>query len=52
MGREPGEGGVGAVSPSFLPDLKRLAQLPAPVLVVLLRVIDELETLGLLNQLL
>jgi len=32
--------------------LQRLAQFPAPVLAVLLHVLDELETLGLLNQLL
>ncbi len=51
-GREPGEGGGGAVPPSLLPGLQRLAQLPAPVLVVLVHVLDELETLGFLNQLL
>jgi len=51
-GREPGEGGGGAVPPSLLPGLQRLAQFPAPVLAVLLHVLDELETLGLLNQLL
>jgi len=49
-GREPREGGTGAVGLSLLPGLKRLAQLPAPVLGVLLHMIDELETLGFLSQ--
>src|SRR5262245_51775067 len=39
------------VSPSSLAALRRLAQLPAPVVLVLLRVIDELDGLGIWNQL-
>ena len=39
------------VSPSSLSALRRLAQLPAPVVLVLLRVIDELDGLGIWNQL-
>jgi transcriptional regulator with XRE-family HTH domain len=37
-------------SPSSLGALRRLAQLPTPVVLVLLRVVDELDRLGLWNQ--
>src|SRR5262245_20502753 len=42
----------GGASPSSLAGLRRLAQLPTPVILVLLHVIDELETLGIWEQLL
>ena len=41
------QGGV----PSSLGALRRLAQLPPPVVLVLLRVVEELDGLGLWNQL-
>jgi transcriptional regulator with XRE-family HTH domain len=39
------------VSPSSLDALRRLAQLPTPVVLVLLRVVEELDGLGLWKQL-
>jgi transcriptional regulator with XRE-family HTH domain len=50
-GREVRSGAAGAAYPSSLGTLRRLAQLPAPVVLVLLRVVDELETLGIWEQL-
>ena len=38
-------------APSSLGALRRLAQLPTPVVLVLLRVVDEIDALGLWNQL-
>jgi len=38
-------------SPSSLVALRRLAQLPTPVVLVLLRVVEELDMLGIWNQL-
>lgn len=50
-GREARGGGEGtAPSLPALAVLKRLTQLPVPVVLVLLRVIDELDALGILNQ--
>jgi transcriptional regulator with XRE-family HTH domain len=46
-GREVWSGEAGGVSPSSLAALRRLAQLPMPVILVLVRVVDELETLGI-----
>ena len=51
-GREVRGGEEQGASPSSLDALRRLAQLPTPVLLVLLRVVDELDVLGLWNQLL
>ena len=51
-GREVRGGEEGWASPSSLAALRRLAQLPIPVILVLFRVVDELETLGLWEQLL
>src|SRR4029453_9901806 len=42
---------AGGTDPSSLAGLRRLAQLPTPVILVLLRVIDELETLGIWEHL-
>ena len=47
-GREARGGEMGAVSPASRLVLQRFAELPLPVLVVLLRVIDELGALGIL----
>ena len=38
-------------SPSSTAALQRLSQLPTPVVLVLLRVVDELDRLGIWNQL-
>jgi len=51
-GREARGGEAGAVSPASRVVLQRFAQLPTPVLLVLLRVIDELGVLGILDQVL
>ena len=50
-GREVRRGEAGGTDPSSRAVLRRLAQLPVPVILVLLRVIDELETLGIWEQL-
>lgn len=49
-GREAQAGGERSAQPSSLSALRRIAQLPAPVTLVLLRVIDELDRLGILDQ--
>jgi hypothetical protein len=46
-GREVRSGEEQGMSPSSLGALRRLAQLPTPVVLVLLRVIDELDGLGI-----
>ena len=51
-GREVRGGEAGGTDPSYLAGLRRLVQLPLPVILVLLRVVDELETLGIWQQLL
>jgi transcriptional regulator with XRE-family HTH domain len=51
-GREVRGGEAGGTDPASLAGLRRLAQLPVPVVLVLLRVIDELEALGIWEQLL
>jgi transcriptional regulator with XRE-family HTH domain len=50
-GREVRGGEERGASPSSLGALRRLAQLPTPVVLVLLRVVDELDRLGIWNQL-
>src|SRR5215475_15839044 len=50
-GREGRGGEERGASPSSLGALRRLAQLPTPVVLVLLRVVEELDSLGLWNQL-
>ena len=50
-GREVRGGEERGASPSSLAALRRLAQLPAPAVLVLLRVVDELDMLGIWNQL-
>lgn len=50
-GREVRGGEERAASPSSLNALRRLGQLPTPVLLVLLRVVDEIDRLGIWNQL-
>jgi transcriptional regulator with XRE-family HTH domain len=50
-GREVRGGEEQGGSPSSLSALRRLAQLPPPVVLVLLRVVEELDGLGLWNQL-
>src|SRR5262247_314398 len=50
-GREVRGAEAGGASPSSLAALRRLAQLPTPVILVLVRVVDELETLGIWKQL-
>ena len=50
-GREMRGGEERGASPSSLGALRRLAQLPIPVVLVLLRVVDELDRLGIWNQL-
>jgi transcriptional regulator with XRE-family HTH domain len=49
-GREVRGGAERGVSPSSLGALRRLAQLPTPVVLVLLRVVEELDGLGIWNQ--
>ena len=49
-GREARGGEEHGSSPSSLDALRRLAQLPTPVVLVLLRVVEELDGLGLWNQ--
>src|SRR5438132_680636 len=48
-GREGQGGHAGATQPSFQEFLRRLAQVPTPVLLVLLRVIEEVEALGIFD---
>ena len=50
-GREGRGGEERGVSPNSLGALRRLAQLPTPVVLVLLRVVEELDGLGIWNQL-
>ena len=50
-GREVRDGEAREASPSSLGVLQRLAELPTPVVLVLLRVVDELDRLGIWNQL-
>ena len=50
-GREVRGGEEQGGAPSSLGALRRLAQLPTPVVLVLLRVVEELDGLGLWNQL-
>jgi transcriptional regulator with XRE-family HTH domain len=50
-GREMRGGEERGASPSSLEALRRLAQLPTPVVLVLLRVVEELDGLGIWNQL-
>ena len=50
-GREVRGGEDQEVSRASLGALRRLAQLPTPVVLVLLRVVDELDRLGIWNQL-
>jgi transcriptional regulator with XRE-family HTH domain len=49
-GREARGGEEHGASPSSLDALRRLAQLPTPIVLVLLRVVEELDGLGLWNQ--
>ena|ERR671935_2910494 len=49
-GREARGGEERGASPSSLGALRRLAQLPAPVVLVLVRVVDELDRLGIWDQ--
>ena len=51
-GREVRDEEERGASPSSLDALRRLAQLPTPVVLVLLRVVEELDELGIWNQLL
>jgi transcriptional regulator with XRE-family HTH domain len=48
MGREPW--GEGAAHPLSFQLLRRLAQLPGPMLTVLLAVLDQLDAMGVWNQ--
>jgi transcriptional regulator with XRE-family HTH domain len=49
MGREPwGEGAAGPLSSQLLQ--QRLAQLPGPMVTMLLAVLDQLEAMGMWNQ--
>ena len=50
-GREARGGEERELSPASLAALRRLAQLPTPVVLVLLRVVEELDRLGSWNQL-
>src|SRR5215831_14321503 len=50
-GREGQGGHTGATQPSFQEILRRLAQVPTPVLLVFLRIIEEVETLGIFDAL-
>jgi transcriptional regulator with XRE-family HTH domain len=50
-GREARGGEEREASPSSLEALRRLAQLPPPVVLVVLRVVEELDRLGNWNQL-
>src|SRR5215470_9546741 len=52
MGREAPGREAGAVSPAAQAVLQRFAELPLPVLLVLVRVIDELGALGIVDTLL
>ena len=49
MGREPwGEGAAHLLASQ--PQLQRLAQLPGPILTMLLAVLDQLDAMGMWNQ--
>ena len=50
-GREGRGGEERGAAPASLGALRRLAQLPTPVVLVLLRVVEELDMLGIWNQL-
>jgi len=50
-GREARGGEAREASPSSRVTLQRLAQLPTPVVLVLMRVVEELDRLGIWNQL-